>query len=564
VNPFALTAEERAGAMMEPSAPGAGTFMDNIGALRAMVAPRQRYGNGAWLDESTAGTVTVGEGGAGVIRRARSYIAEESGKTYGAILPLKKDDATGDLSLAIPGFARDSATGILDMLEGHMTPEASMALLDIPIGGLLHAGVTGARQTPETLAAIRAYHGSPHRFDKFSLDKIGTGEGAQAYGHGLYFAEHPNVAKDYKTKLSDTTLEPRYIYKGKEYSRGDPEWKILGTLKNSGVGEVRRLLSQYAKDEAAGASYIAKDDKMRENIRLMRNFVADGIPKKGDISTTSGALYTTKLNVEPDDLLDYDAPLAKQPAAVRRALGLEEAANLESVPNSVARDANALRDLTESAAFRSEGFGGLDVPTQTKMLAHMFGATQNPQVLDAVVKLIPVDVMNVLRTEKLTPEMLFHDKSVLAHWLAGPASDKGIAARIDMATALAKAVAQATAEKAPGVTRGAGLSQKGSVAGETVNSLVHKGIIEPLGQDATGADVYRALSKAFETDDAAWRWLGKTPHDVKSINDAASQALGKLGIPGIRYLDQGSRGAGDGTRNFVIFDDKLIDIEAVQ
>ena len=37
---------------------------------------------------------------------------------------------------------------------------------------------------------IKAYHGSPHDFDRFDLSKIGTGEGAQAYGHGLYFAEN--------------------------------------------------------------------------------------------------------------------------------------------------------------------------------------------------------------------------------------------------------------------------------------------------------------------------------------------------------------------------------------
>ncbi len=45
---------------------------------------------------------------------------------------------------------------------------------------------------------IKAYHGSPHDFDKFDLSKIGTGEGAQAYGHGLYFAENEGVAKSYK------------------------------------------------------------------------------------------------------------------------------------------------------------------------------------------------------------------------------------------------------------------------------------------------------------------------------------------------------------------------------
>jgi hypothetical protein len=41
---------------------------------------------------------------------------------------------------------------------------------------------------------------------------------------------------------------------------------------------------------------------------------------------------------------------------------------------------------------------------------------------------------------------------------------------------------------------------------------------------------------------------------------AASAALKELGIPGIRYLDQGSRGAGEGSRNIVVFDDKLVEI----
>ena len=36
--------------------------------------------------------------------------------------------------------------------------------------------------------------------------------------------------------------------------------------------------------------------------------------------------------------------------------------------------------------------------------------------------------------------------------------------------------------------------------------------------------------------------------------------LSSQGIPGIKYLDAGSRGAGDGTRNYVVFDDKLISI----
>jgi hypothetical protein len=41
---------------------------------------------------------------------------------------------------------------------------------------------------------------------------------------------------------------------------------------------------------------------------------------------------------------------------------------------------------------------------------------------------------------------------------------------------------------------------------------------------------------------------------------AASRRLLDAGVPGIKYLDQGSRAAGDGSRNYVVFDDKLIEI----
>ncbi len=46
-----------------------------------------------------------------------------------------------------------------------------------------------------------------------------------------------------------------------------------------------------------------------------------------------------------------------------------------------------------------------------------------------------------------------------------------------------------------------------------------------------------------------YNWLG-------GDKDAA-EYLRSLGIPGIKYLDAGSRGAGSGTRNFVLFDDKI-------
>src|SRR5262249_29620107 len=55
----------------------------------------------------------------------------------------------------------------------------------------------------ESVGGIEAYHGSRHDFARFDASKIGTGEGAQSYGHGLYFAEEPKVGEAYRKKPSD-------------------------------------------------------------------------------------------------------------------------------------------------------------------------------------------------------------------------------------------------------------------------------------------------------------------------------------------------------------------------
>ena len=47
-----------------------------------------------------------------------------------------------------------------------------------------------------------AWHGSPHDFNEFDLGAIGTGEGNQVHGWGLYFAKDKKVSKQYKDVLS--------------------------------------------------------------------------------------------------------------------------------------------------------------------------------------------------------------------------------------------------------------------------------------------------------------------------------------------------------------------------
>lgn len=41
------------------------------------------------------------------------------------------------------------------------------------------------------------YHGSPYLFDKFDFNKIGSGDGKNKYGYGLYFTTSIDTAKYY-------------------------------------------------------------------------------------------------------------------------------------------------------------------------------------------------------------------------------------------------------------------------------------------------------------------------------------------------------------------------------
>ena len=61
-----------------------------------------------------------------------------------------------------------------------------------------------------------AYHGSPHRLDKFSLGAIGTGEeGNQAHGWRLYFAGDKTTSEKYRKGLGvNITLDGKPFYDG--------------------------------------------------------------------------------------------------------------------------------------------------------------------------------------------------------------------------------------------------------------------------------------------------------------------------------------------------------------
>lgn len=60
----------------------------------------------------------------------------------------------------------------------------------------------GSQIVGPTTFQIRAYHGTPHDVDKFTTDRIGSGEGAQVFGWGLYFAQAKETAEAYREALA--------------------------------------------------------------------------------------------------------------------------------------------------------------------------------------------------------------------------------------------------------------------------------------------------------------------------------------------------------------------------
>lgn len=148
---------------------------------------------------------------------------------------------------------------------------------------------------------IRAYHGSPYDFDKFDLSKIGTGEGAQAYGHGLYFAENPAVAKQYRDALasSGVSVKPGFDY--------DPtELGILNRAIQQGRSgdDIPALLREQEQNyRARGEVPIA------DSISSARKNLEAG----NYLPLPPGKMYEVNINAKPEQFLNWDKPLNEQP-----------------------------------------------------------------------------------------------------------------------------------------------------------------------------------------------------------------------------------------------------------
>ena len=177
------------------------------------------------------------------------------------------------------------------------------------------------------------WHGSPHRFSptaknplgELDASKIGTGEGAQAYGHGLYLAEAKGTAKYYADNLAKIeegmTLQVTNPTRGKGIANDFHKFvheTYLDAAANIEKGakldpiafknDVFTLFDDFGKYPLTS--------EQKEN--LWKQMIANGAIKKAN--KVSSNIYKVDL---PDEqiakMLDWDKPLSQQAPGVRKA-----------------------------------------------------------------------------------------------------------------------------------------------------------------------------------------------------------------------------------------------------
>jgi len=258
----------------------------------------------------------------------RSLLAPDPNREYSALLPLSraKDSNVvgGDQQFALPGAVREGLLGIVDLARGTETGKLTGPALESLLGGMVGGGMTAPRGAIGS-GPIRAYHGSPHSFEKFDPAKIGTGEGAQAYGHGLYFAEREGVARSYRDHLANT-IDPRdavndFIARNRGWLGRNPgetpeayvkaelpffhDANVAALADNpEAIGHIATILSD--KGEGGGISNAA----MRAYKALDKMLPP---PSKGH-------MYEVDIHADPARFIDFDKPLSQQTPEVQRAL----------------------------------------------------------------------------------------------------------------------------------------------------------------------------------------------------------------------------------------------------
>jgi hypothetical protein len=201
------------------------------------------------------------------------------------------------LDRALSSFGQPSLDKLEAAYRGEATPRdvAWEFLTNGPLGPFGMA--RGPVRIPDP---IRAFHGSPHTFDEFRLDKIGTGEGAQAYGHGLYFAESPGVAESYRRALASYPAEAEQFLRRHVGDAPLTPEDISGLQAIASSGGTERQLF-YRVPATRNLTAEQRQDILDSYARMER----------------PGRMYEVNIHARPEQFLDWDRPIAQQSDAIQ-------------------------------------------------------------------------------------------------------------------------------------------------------------------------------------------------------------------------------------------------------
>jgi hypothetical protein len=197
------------------------------------------------------------------------------------------------------------ASGLIGESVGGVAPIVASAKAAQIAKGLLQAGENlAAPATMNPQAGAIVFHGSPHKFEAFDSSKIGTGEGAQAYGHGLYLAESPDVAGSYATNLANRDMANQGRLNA--HANAQRLAKLAGD-------------PQYAADDLRFALEANPQHSQEQLLRETLQHLESGSYLRP--LENPGSLYKVDL---PDEaiakMLDWDKPLSQQAPEVQAAV----------------------------------------------------------------------------------------------------------------------------------------------------------------------------------------------------------------------------------------------------
>ena len=193
------------------------------------------------------------------------------------------------------------------------------------VGGLLGGlGGYGLGKVAQKLNTQTAWHGSPYKFDRFSNEAIGTGEGAQAHGYGHYAAKSKDIAE--KRYANNPT---RVVYEGKATPEIQNHPDLFDDILTKGKESVR---NKYLEDLELMKELSVKYPNIDDYDRLINHAqnrlnIIDNIDESKLSRGGKGFVY--KLSIPKDDvMLREGVTLAEQPKLLNR-LDINNTDNVE-------------------------------------------------------------------------------------------------------------------------------------------------------------------------------------------------------------------------------------------